>query len=266
MLKLNYPLTLLLVKICEEIRRLQEKELRYQRIFENTGTGLVIFGKDLVISMVNSGFEEITGYSREEVEGKKKLTEFISEPDRKIAINYHSMRSNGENPPCEYELMLIDRHENIKHILFKIDVIDSTQERVASLTEITRLKLIEKVVWENERQISLLTARMSEMEYKRRTELKTGKNEKNLHKKNIIFAGIVCKSPSMQKVCEQILDAAANDASVVIYGETGTGKDLAARAIHNMSNRSQNEFVAINCGAIPDSLFESEFFGYRAYA
>ncbi len=56
---------------------------------------------------------------------------------------------------------------------------------------------------------------------------------------------------------------AKSSVSVVIYGESGTGKELAARDIHALSARSQHPFITVNCGAIPDSLMESEFFGAR---
>lgn len=74
---------------------------------------------------------------------------------------------------------------------------------------------------------------------------------------------LIGKSASMQKVYNVILKAAANkDANVLIMGESGTGKELAARAIHDLSERSRHSFVAVNCCAIPENLIESEFFGH----
>jgi transcriptional regulator with PAS, ATPase and Fis domain len=74
---------------------------------------------------------------------------------------------------------------------------------------------------------------------------------------------ILGRSTAMQTVYELILKAAATDASVAIFGESGTGKELVARAIHNHSPRNKERFVAVNCGAIQESLFEREFFGHR---
>ena len=74
---------------------------------------------------------------------------------------------------------------------------------------------------------------------------------------------IVSKSPKMAKVFELIRSLAATDSGVMITGETGTGKELVARAIHNLGRRKAKQFVAINCGAFPETLLESELFGYE---
>ena len=76
------------------------------------------------------------------------------------------------------------------------------------------------------------------------------------------FDDIVHRSHAMQRVCDTIDQAAATDVPVLIMGETGTGKELVARAIHHRGNRSTGPLVAVNCGAIPETLFESELFGY----
>lgn len=77
------------------------------------------------------------------------------------------------------------------------------------------------------------------------------------------FGDIVGKSEVMQAIYELILKAAATNVHVMIYGESGTGKELVARAIHTMSDRSARPFVPVNCGAISESIIESEFFGYK---
>ncbi len=77
------------------------------------------------------------------------------------------------------------------------------------------------------------------------------------------FGEIIGKSPVMQAVYARIASAAAADANVLIYGESGTGKELVARTIHHLSERKDQTFVPVNCGAVPESLFEREFFGHR---
>jgi DNA-binding NtrC family response regulator len=77
------------------------------------------------------------------------------------------------------------------------------------------------------------------------------------------FEDIIGKGPSMQKVFELIRTVADTNATVLITGETGTGKELVARAIHTGSSRRYSPFVAVSCGALPDSLLESELFGYE---
>ncbi len=67
----------------------------------------------------------------------------------------------------------------------------------------------------------------------------------------------------MQKTYETILKAAQAEAGVIIYGESGTGKEMVAHTIHELSHRSAGPFVTVNCGAVPDTLIESEFFGYK---
>ncbi len=74
---------------------------------------------------------------------------------------------------------------------------------------------------------------------------------------------IIGHSPAMQEVYELILKAAATDVSVAIFGESGSGKELVAHAIHDHSSRKNKRFVAVNCGAIQESLFEREFFGHH---
>ena len=74
---------------------------------------------------------------------------------------------------------------------------------------------------------------------------------------------IISKSPKMLKVFDLIRSLAVTDSGVMITGETGTGKELVSRAIHNLSRRKHKPFIAINCGAFPETLLEGELFGYE---
>jgi two-component system response regulator PilR (NtrC family) len=77
------------------------------------------------------------------------------------------------------------------------------------------------------------------------------------------FGLLVGESPEMLKVYELIEKVAQVDSNVVIFGESGTGKELVARAIHQLSKRKNHPFIAVNCGGVPESLIESELFGYK---
>jgi DNA-binding NtrC family response regulator len=76
------------------------------------------------------------------------------------------------------------------------------------------------------------------------------------------FESIIGQSEPMQKIFDLICDVAPTDSTVLITGETGTGKGLAAKAIHSQSRRSKGPYVVVNCGAIPDHLMENELFGH----
>src|SRR5262245_48632036 len=78
-----------------------------------------------------------------------------------------------------------------------------------------------------------------------------------------IFTGIVGCSPALREVLQLVEMVAPSDATVLLLGETGTGKELIARAIHERSQRQNQSFVTVNCAAIPSSLFESELFGHE---
>ena len=84
-----------------------------------------------------------------------------------------------------------------------------------------------------------------------------------LQRANGIEAALLGQSPAMQQVRRQILNLAGTSADVMILGETGTGKELVARCLHDQSKRRDRNFVAINCGGLPENLFESELFGHE---
>ena len=86
---------------------------------------------------------------------------------------------------------------------------------------------------------------------------------KSLTKDRYKFGEIVGKSPEMQKIYDLIVKAASSDVNVIIFGESGTGKELVARSIYQLSDRKDQPFVTVNCGAINENIMESEFFGHK---
>jgi len=84
--------------------------------------------------------------------------------------------------------------------------------------------------------------------------------------KKYSFHDIISKNSEMLRIFDILPGVAESDSTVLIEGETGTGKELIARALHNLSHRKDKPFVAVNCGALPDTLLESELFGYKAGA
>ncbi len=84
-----------------------------------------------------------------------------------------------------------------------------------------------------------------------------------LHSASGIEAALLGQSPAMQQLRRQVLNLAGTSADVLIVGETGTGKELVARCLHDQSPRRDRHFVAINCGGLPEALFESELFGHE---
>ena len=96
-----------------------------------------------------------------------------------------------------------------------------------------------------------------------RLRRRVAKLEADLGRTGDTFQDLIFVSNSMQKVVERARTVAATDAAILLVGETGTGKERLARAIHRASHRMHAEFIAVNCGALPRELIESELFGVR---
>lgn len=134
-----------LEQIASSQEALRHSEQRYRSVFENTGTGMVLCENDMTLSMINAGFERITGYRREAVEGKFKLTDFIIPEDRERMKNYHIFqRREADGAPNEFECVLEDRDGNRKHMVVKVGLIPGTQTSVGSFLDITDRKKLEQ--------------------------------------------------------------------------------------------------------------------------
>jgi DNA-binding NtrC family response regulator len=113
--------------------------------------------------------------------------------------------------------------------------------------------------WKNEKILATINAAVKLTQSKR----KLSRLESQQKIQNYQFGPIIGQSPAIKKVFESIEKLAKTDANVLILGENGTGKELVAMALHMKSRRSDEPFVAVDLGSIPESLFESELFGHK---
>ncbi len=104
---------------------------------------------------------------------------------------------------------------------------------------------------------------MEELEALKRQLAEDKKHLEGEPRSSGLFPEMIGESPTLKRVLDHVLTVAPSDATVLILGETGTGKELVARAIHRMSRRHDRPFIKVNCAAIPTGLLESEFFGHE---
>lgn len=161
-------------KLSEE--KLKESERKYRTVFENTGTATAILEKDTMISLANKKCEELSGYSVEEIENKKRWTEFCHPEDLERMKKYHDLRrEDSEQAPRKYEFRFITKNGEIKNILLTIDVIPGTSKSVASLLDITEWKKFEnqcKLISENLSNLLLILNNEFIIEYINNNPLK----------------------------------------------------------------------------------------------
>jgi two-component system, NtrC family, C4-dicarboxylate transport response regulator DctD len=101
---------------------------------------------------------------------------------------------------------------------------------------------------------------------KRRLQLEVRELRRRLAHSQGIDAALLGNAPAMRELRSLVLAVASQPADVLVYGETGTGKELVARCLHEFGERASRHYVAVNCGAIPETIFESELFGHEAGA
>ena len=126
-------------KSAEEM--LRNSEEKYRRVFENTGTAMVAIEENANISLVNAQFEKLSGYSREEIEGKMIFTKFVAKADCERMLAYHHKRRSGDSKvPTEYEFSLVNRNGEQRDMILKVAMIPDTKQTVASMLDISELK------------------------------------------------------------------------------------------------------------------------------
>jgi PAS domain S-box-containing protein len=240
-------------RAAAELRRvraeqgLRDREEKLARIFGSTMDGVVELDRDLCIEQINPAAAKTFGLRAEGAIGRSfdrhldpadavKLRSLMAELDRKpagknsawIAGGLSSRRSDGSAFPAEATLSAYESGGRRRYAL----ILRNVQDRV-----------------ESERKIASLTAETEVL----RKELRELRD----------LGEILGASPPVLRMLEDLRQVAATDATVLILGETGTGKELVARALHDLSLRKSKPLVKVNCGAIPASLIESELFGHE---
>ncbi|HPX10980.1 MAG TPA: PAS domain S-box protein [Syntrophales bacterium] len=131
-------------------RKLLISEQTYRAIFENTNAAMSILGEDNVLTLVNGEFEKMTGYSREEVEGKRTWMSFVEPGDMDRLMGYHAARMQSREAPRNYEFRLVSKDGGIKHIYITVALIGGTRQFVLSMTDLTELKRVQSSLQESE--------------------------------------------------------------------------------------------------------------------
>ncbi|MBM4145163.1 MAG: PAS domain S-box protein [Nitrospira sp.] len=133
--------------------KLRESEEKYRSIFDNTGTATVIIEEDTTIALINTEGEKLTGYTKEEIEGKKSWTEIMAREELERLKEYHRMRRiNPDLVPRNYETILMDKNGDIRNVLVTAGMIPGTKKSIASLLDITERKRVREALLKAERK------------------------------------------------------------------------------------------------------------------
>ncbi len=226
---------------------LLESEERYRILTESVTDGVIVIqGNQL--KFVNNAFLSIFNYSSKEDVLMKgldvlmcpKLQEYFKE--KYITLEKGDLSESIIVADCSTN----DGREFWAEARCKIIMWEGTPAILATLRDITE-SMLKQMAVEEERD-SLFRENIS---------------LRSTMKDRYRLGEIVGKSPAIQKIYDLVIKASASEAGVAVYGDSGTGKELIARTIHEMSSRKEKEFVPVNCGAVQETLFESEFFGHK---
>jgi two-component system response regulator HydG len=211
----------------------------WKTVVDSIQDGVMIVDPDGTIVSVNRAFEEITGYSRIEILGKACTI-----------LKCSSCEIAREEPGCHWCVMF--RKGNLSKQ--RCTLIRKDGRTVTILKNASVIKDSDGTVTgavETMTDISDLVSKETQIENFRR-EL-TAEDR---------FHGMIGVSAAMRRVFDLVENAAQSDAPVIIYGQSGTGKELVARAIHESGQRQHQPYVKVNCAALNESLLESELFGH----
>jgi PAS domain S-box-containing protein len=243
-----------LVDLTEKIeteKALRNSETRLKEITENVQEGIILANLDFQYVFVNSTFSKMTGYTKNELMKMKIHQLVVNEGDFAMA---RKLKSEGGS--------VIRRFVAMKRKNGEVFYINVAAKRITIGDEDYILGTQQDVTQEFEAEQKLRRA------YEEISSLKNQLEQENFYLKQEIkkthhFSDIITQNIQFKQVLNQVEIVAPTDASVLIFGETGTGKELIASAIHKQSRRSAQTMVKLNCAAIPQSLIESELFGHE---
>ncbi len=231
---------------------LSESEKRYRTLVESMNEGLAIADENGVFTYANDRLCEMLGCSFEEVIGRP-AHHWLSEVARKILTEPKIERKKKGRE--SYEIDLQRKDGSTGHALISPTPLfedhGGIKGSVAVITDITALKKAEE---------SLRNALFENQKLRERLEAENiyfRQESETRHQ----FGNIIGQSNALKYVLYRAEQVAATNATVLILGETGTGKELIAAAIHQMSSRRDKPLITVNCAALPHHLIESELFG-----
>ncbi|MCF7885752.1 MAG: sigma 54-interacting transcriptional regulator [Candidatus Marinimicrobia bacterium] len=210
------------------------------------------------MEFVSDGCKELTGYNSQDLIGNKKLAySKIIIPEDREKIREKIEEQIQKNSHFEVSYRIKTSSGEIRWLWERGLGIAGQDGSIVAIegfiTDITNMKNTERELIEKRRALRKLKDRLKEETIYLREEIKLNSN----------FENIISRSDNFKKVLKKVEQVAATDSTVLIQGETGTGKELIARAIHNNSNRSDRSLVTINCAALPSDIIESELFGHK---
>ncbi|MFA4885204.1 MAG: PAS domain S-box protein [Desulfotomaculaceae bacterium] len=143
--------------------QLLKSEERYRTVFENTGTVMLVIEEDITISLANTEAEKLFGYSREELEGMKKWSEFITKEDLERIEEHHRLRIiDPASVPTVYEFNLINRQGAVRNISMLVAIIPGTKKSVVSLLDVTKRKEAERKLQEANQKLAIWVSELEE--------------------------------------------------------------------------------------------------------
>ncbi len=225
---------------------LLQSEQRFRTLFESSPDAIIAIDQEGKITEANSQVGRLFGYSRVELLGQPVE---VLIPERFRNVHTSHRKEYSDQPRTRPMGIGLDLHGRRKDgSEFPADIMLSTAESVAISTVLCVI-----------RDLSERARMKEEVERKERENRYL---EQELYTEHT-FEDIIGESTALRKVLKQVETVATTDVTVLILGETGTGKDLVARAIHQLSSRRVRTLVKLNCAAIPTGLLESELFGHE---